>query len=181
MNCKYIACALLAALSATPALANEQHGWVYNGLTGLASVSEDQLDDRSFGSNSSIGYRWGVVGVEVGYASFGKFKDSLMVGATPVRIDSQVDGWNAGVNFNHTLNDKWSLQGRVGMFGWNADGHVDDGSTRLAASDSGKDWYAGASIDYNWRKRSSIGLGYTRFKLDDAAVNLVGMHSEFRF
>lgn len=181
MNHKYIACALLAALFASPVFAGEQTGWVYNGLTGVASVDEDGLGDQSFGSNSSIGYRWGRFGVEVGYASFGKFKDSLLIGGGQVQVDAKVDGFNAGVNFNHDIDDKWSLQARAGVFDWRVDGHVADATGSVAYDEKGNDWYAGASIDYRWRKRSSIGLGYTRFSLDNTPVGLWGVHSEFRF
>jgi opacity protein-like surface antigen len=181
MNRKYIACAVLAALFANPALAEEKVGWVYNGLTGVASIDEDGLSDQGLGSNSSIGYRWGSFGVEVGYVNFGKFKDSLLVNGSDVRVDAKVDGFNAGINFNHDLGHQWSLQARAGVFDWSADGHVADGSSSLAYDDSGNDWYAGASVDYSWSKRSSIGLGYSHFTLEDTSVGLWGMHSEFRF
>ena len=176
-----LALAVLGTLSSAPVLAGEYTGWVYNGFTGLGSISQGDLSDDSLGSAPNIGYRWGWLGVELGYNYFGKFTDEAMVGSVPVDIDANVDGWNAGINLNHDLSERWSLQGRVGLFDWKTDGHVDDGVNRLAYSDSGNDWYAGASIDYRLSKRTSLGLGYVRYSLNDADINLWGMHSEFRF
>ena len=181
MTRKYIALTALAALFAAPAFATEHEGWIYNGLTGMGSVHEDGLRDSAFSSNSNIGYRWGMFGVEVGHVYFGKFKDSSQVGAATVNVDTKVDGWSVGVNVNHDIDEKWSLQGRLGLFDWNADGHVFSGPGSIPFSDSGHDWYAGASIDYNWRKRSSVGFGYSYYKVNNANINLWGIHTEYRF
>lgn len=172
-----------AALFSGQALADEYKGWVYNGLTGAGSVNQDDLSDNALASNSSIGYRWGSLGIEVGHVYFGKFEDSTEVNGSRLNVDTSVEGWNLGVTFNRNLgkNNKWSLQGRVGVFDWSADGHAALGPTRIAFDDSGNDWYAGGSIDYRWRKRSSVGLGYTWFKADQADISVWGLHTEFRF
>jgi hypothetical protein len=182
-NRKYISIIAVAVLFSGQAFADEYKGWVYNGLTGVGSVSQDDLSDNTLASNSSIGYRWGKLGIEVGHAYFGKFEDSTEVSGSSLDVDTSVAGWNLGLTFNHNLDksSKWSLQGRVGVFDWSADGHVASGPTRIAFDDSGNDWYAGASIDYRWRKRSSVGLGYTWFKADQADLSVWGLHTEFRF
>lgn len=181
MKSHLIPVALIAALSCGPVLAREKTGWVYNGLTGVGSIRQDDLGDTSLSSNSNLGYRWGQFGVEVGHTYFSRFKDQATIGGTVFDIDSKVDGWNAGIDYNKDLTPRWSLQGRAGLFAWKADSHVSDGVNRLSSSDSGRDWYAGASFDYSWRKRSSVGLGYTWFKAGDADLSLWGLHSEFRF
>ena len=66
--------ALLLLGLAAQAQAKEYKGFVYNGQTGWADVKYSGLEDSSLGSNSSIGYRWGVVGFEVGHVWFGTFK-----------------------------------------------------------------------------------------------------------
>src|SRR5690242_12412616 len=73
MDRKLVALTLLASLFATPVIAREYHGWVYDGLTGVGGISESGLSDDAFASNSNLGYRWGTVGVEVGHVYFGKF------------------------------------------------------------------------------------------------------------
>jgi hypothetical protein len=181
MKRHYLTLVSAAALFASPAFADEHKGWVYNGLTGVGSVSESGLSDNALASNSSIGYRWGSVGFEIGHIFFAKFKDSVDVGGSPVVVDTKVDGWNTGVNFNHDFDEKWSMQGRVGLFAWHNDGHVVAGGSRVSFSDKGKDWFAGASIDYKWRKHSSVGLGYTAFKTSDATIGMWGLHTEYRF
>src|SRR6478736_9721358 len=44
----------LAAGCATPALANETHGWVYNGMTGPSSLRADGIEGSRFVSNPII-------------------------------------------------------------------------------------------------------------------------------
>jgi hypothetical protein len=178
--------ALLAAAVAclsTPAMATETSGWVYNGLTGIARLKADDLSDQRFASSSNIGYRWGVFGVEVGHVdAFGRFRDNFGSGSSRFDVDAKLKGWSAGINLNHDIDANWSLQGRVGAFNWDADSGIEDSlGNRVEGSDSGTDWYAGASIDYNWRKRSSIGFGYTHYRANDADMDLFGLHSEFRF
>jgi hypothetical protein len=174
------ALALCAALCSTSALASEHTGWVYNGLLGQASLHADGLDDSRFASNSSIGYRWGAIGVELGHTmAFGRFRDSLGAGAYDV--DARLGGWNGGVNFNHDFTPAWGMQAHAGAFAWDARTRVTDSlGARTSVSDSGNDWYAGASLDYS-HERKSYGVGYTRYKAGEAHMDLWGFHSEFRF
>lgn len=176
------ALALSAALCSTPALASEHTGWVYNGLLGQATLHADALSDSRIGSNSNIGYRWGAIGVELGHTmSFGRFKDSFGSGTSAFDVDAKVSGWNGGVNFNHDFNPSWGMQARAGVFAWDAKTRITDSlGARIGSSDSGRDWYAGASLDYN-HERKSYGLGYTRYKAGDAHIDLIGLHTEFRF
>jgi len=173
----------LAVGCATPALANESHGWVYNGMTGMASLHADGFDGSRFASNPNFGYRWGMFGVEAGYTSaLGRFHDSSDVRGANGELDLKFSGWNLGVNANHDFGDKWSVQGRAGVFAWDAETRLTAPSgVRASVKDDGNDWYAGASVDYAWSKRTSIGLGYTRFEAGDDHMDLWGMHSEYRF
>jgi hypothetical protein len=167
---------------AVSAQAKEHQGWVYNGQTGFSRASFSGLDDSALASDSSIGYRWGDFGVELGHAWFGKFKQSTSNGTHTIDVRADFSGWNAGVNYNHDLSEKWALQLRAGLFRWDVDGSVDDNLlTAVKFSDSGNDWYAGASVSHTWRKRSSIGLGYTHYHAGDADIDVLGIQSEYRF
>ena len=181
-NLTLAAAVALGLLSAMPAHATEHTGWIYNGLTGIGSVSEDGLKDSGLSSNSNIGYRWGPIGVELGHTFFSTFKDETVNGTLTTDTRARFKGWNAGVNLNHDLSDKWSVQARAGAFAWHVEGSVDDNVlTAVKFDDKGSNWYAGAAIDYTWRKRSSIGLGYTHYKAGSTDLDLWGLHSEFRF
>jgi hypothetical protein len=85
--------AAVAALFSAPVFATEHTGWVYNGNTGWGQVDEDQFDDVSFSSSTNLGYRWGIVGVEVGYAWIGEFEDKIDVGNTQIKTELDVSGW----------------------------------------------------------------------------------------
>lgn len=175
---KYLALALLAAVFSAPSFAAEHEGWVYNGLTGMGYASADtgfgDISDDAFTSNSNIGYRWGVVGVELGYTKFGSFRDNT----GGFDFESDLDGFNVGMTVDRNLSDKWSMQGRAGVFAWKAD--LDLNGANIARND-GTDYYLGVSIDYNWKAKSSIGLGYTYYRADEVDVSLWGLHSEYRF
>jgi hypothetical protein len=175
--------ALLLIAAASGAQAKEHEGWVYNGYTGWGSASLDGLDDSSFSSNPTIGYRWGAFGVEVGYGWFGDFEEDFVNGAHEIKTEASLDGWNVGANFNHDVSEKWSIQARAGMFTWNVDGSVDDNLLPAAIDfeDDGTDWYAGASMTWQATKRSSVGLGYTHFAAGDADLDLWSLATEFRF
>ena len=150
-----------ALLGAGPVMAAEHEGWVLDGMLGLGSVSENGIDDTAFAGDINVGYRFGVVGVEAGYAGFDKFKDSV----GNVKTDLGVDGWKLGVNLNGDINDRWSVIGRVGAFFWNADAHAAVG-------------------DYNFNPNTSIGLGYDYYKLGgdaDSHINMLGVRGEYRF
>ena len=174
-----IAILLLAAVAAQ-AQAKEHEGWVYNGHTGWATASYGGLDDSAFASDSSFGYRWGGIGVELGHAWFADFDESG-TGTPAIRTEASFSGWNAGLNFNHDLNDRWALQLRGGLFAWDVEGKVDNGLVEVDFDDDGSDWYAGASVTWQWRKRSSIGLGYTHYRAGDADIDVWGVQSEYRF
>ena len=169
--------ALLLLGVAAQAQAKEYEGWVYNGHTGWARASLEDLDDSGWASNSNLGYRWGVVGIEAGHAWFSDFDDS--VGG--VDIDTSIGGWTLGLNFNSDINERWAFQARAGLFSWDVDGELDDGVTSVDFDDSGRDWYAGASVTWQWRKRSSIGAGYTHYRAGDADIDVFGFASEYRF
>jgi opacity protein-like surface antigen len=169
-----------ALLGAGPVMAAEHEGWVLDGMLGMGSVAENNVDDSAFAGEINFGYRWGVVGVEAGYAGFDKFKDSV----GNVKTDLDVDGWKLGVNFNADLSDHWSVIGRVGAFMWDADLHAAVGGARVGFSDDNTDWYAGAGIDYNFNPAMSLGLGYTYYKLGgdaDSHINSLGVRGEYRF
>jgi hypothetical protein len=165
---------------ATQAQANEYKGVVYNGQTGFAWASDGNLEDNAFASNSNIGYRWGVVGFEVGHAWFGKFQEDRDTVFGPVDVEARFKGWTAGINYNANLDDRWALQLRAGMFSWDVDGSV-TGAVTQDLDDSGSDWYVGGSAMWQWKKRSSIGIGYTRYKAGETHIDVVGLQSEYRF
>ena len=174
--------ALLLLGVAAQTQAKEYEGIVYNGQTGWASVEYDGLEDSSLGSNSNLGYRWGFVGVELGYVWFGKFEDDRHYPTADFETEAEITGFNAGLTFNTDFNERWSGQLRAGFFNWDLDGSVDSTlPSHLDLEDSGTDFYVGASATWNWTKRSSIGISYTRYRADDTDIDVIGFASEYRF
>jgi hypothetical protein len=181
MKRNLLALAAVAALFSTPVFATADfQGWAYNGMTGWGSFDGNHIKDSGWASNPTIGYRWGTFGIDAGYAWFGNFQDKV----GNVKVDFDLGGWTAGVNVNGDLSDKWAVQGRVGVFGWDASAHTNVAGVRVKESDNGTDYYIGVAIDYNFTKRYSLGLGYAYYNVGGAAnasVGVFGVTSEFRF
>jgi hypothetical protein len=174
--------ALLLAGFASQASAEEFEGWVYDGLTGWGKASSNGFDDSAMTSNPSLGYRWGAWGVEVGHACDGTLEDSQVDGPLTIDAGQRIHGWTVGVDFNHDLAERWSLRARAGWFAWDAKTQFDDHvGPDLEFDDSGDDWYAGATLQWQWRKTTSLGIGYTHYNAGDTDVDVVGFSSEYRF
>jgi len=164
------------------ASAEEFHGWVYNGLTGWSHAGNSGFGASALASNPNLGYRWGSLGVELGHAWFGKYEDSHAVAGLPIDAQLRVKGWTAGLDFSREFAPRWSMQARAGLFDWNAESRLDDGvSPTLKAKDNGRDWYAGASIEWQWHKHTNLGLGFTHYKAGDTGINVLGLATEHRF
>jgi len=174
--------ALALAGACAHAQAAEYKGWVYNGLTGWGTASAAGLEDSGLASNPDFGYRWGRFGVEAGPAWFAELKESHEAGIDMIDTRVKLSGWNAGMNFNHDLGDKWALLLRAGLFNWNLEGKVDEHLGPVSKfTDSGNDWYAGAAVHWHWRKRTDVGFGYTRYRAGDGNLDVWGIASEHRF
>ena len=177
----FFAAAVLCGL-AGQARAEEFHGWVYNGLTGWSRAGNSGFSDTGLASNPSLGYRWGSLGVELGHAWFSQYEDSHDEGGLTIDARQRVKGWTAGLDFSRQFAPRWSMQARAGLFDWSTELRLEDGvSPALKSKDSGKDWYAGASIEWQWHKYTDLGLGFTHYKAGDTGINVVGLATEHRF
>jgi opacity protein-like surface antigen len=186
-----IAAALIAALAAPSAFAQatDRTGFFIEGRGGSASVSEDEFDDTTTAFQFNGGYRWGAIGIEGGYATFNDFEDNF----NGLNINAALDGFTLGINGRYNFTPQWYLAGRVGAFFWDADANtavcVVAGTNRvctLAEADTdGTDFYAGASVGYDFNEMFSMGVAYDYFGADGDDVtldtNVFSLTGEVRF
>jgi hypothetical protein len=129
--------------------------------------------------------------VEFGYIDLGETTtDFVMVsdgtsfppGTTTVSSVISADGFNAGVAGNLPLSDSASLNGRVGVYLWNAEAEFSAVDTTgelsnegFAESDSGNDIYYGIGLDVGW-----FGLSYEVYDVDGQDVDFVGISATYQ-
>ena len=163
---------------------------VDRGLDLGVGVDEDQLDDSDTTLALTGGYRWGWLGVEVGYADFGAYEEDFrgfLEDDTPITVISiaELQGWTAGLNVRAPLSDKWSLTGRAGVFAWDTNAFTDVPTfDRIDLDDDGTDWYAGIGVAYSVTEKFDLGLAYDHYRASgdyfDLAPDVFSATAEFR-
>jgi opacity protein-like surface antigen len=191
-NNTFLALLAGAALLAAPIVASaDSDGFFLGARAGHGSVDEDQLDDSDTTLALTGGYRWGWIGVEVGYADFGGYRQSFqgfLDDDTPVsgRTIAELQGWTAGVNARGQLSDKWSITGRAGVFAWDTNAFTDiDTFDRADFDEDGTDWYAGVGVSYSFTEKFDIGLAYDHYRASgdvlDLSPDVFSLTTEVRF
>jgi OOP family OmpA-OmpF porin len=148
------------------------------------------MDDKDTSYSVLGGYMFNdYFGAEAGYLNLGKASGSitgnlsgtlygraLVVNGT-VRAEGDATGWLLGIRGVLPINDRFSLNGRVGIYKWDSDVKATVsaagtwGGTPIAAngsasqSYSGSDAYYALGAAYNIHKQVTIGVGYSNYKL----------------
>lgn len=167
-----------AMLAGAPSAFAAGEGWFVAARAGSGSVDENVLDDSDTALGASGGYRWGWLGLEVGYVDFGAWhKDfpGFLEDDTPITAVSiaELQGWTVGVNARAQLSPKWSLTGRAGVFDWDTNAFTDVPTfARVDLDDSGTDWYAGVGVAYSITERFDLGVAYDHYRANGDAFDL---------
>ncbi len=129
-------------------------------------------------------------GVEFAYVDLGETSVNFTLesdgtffspGSTEVSGSASIDGLSAGLIGNLPLSDTVSLNGRAGVYLWDAEGDFsaqdttgifDDFSDSV--SDDGNDVYYGIGLDIGW-----FGLFYEIYDIDGDDVDLLGVSAKF--
>jgi OOP family OmpA-OmpF porin len=147
------------------------------------------------------------LGFEAGYLDLGKVSGSitgnlsgnlygraLVVNGT-VTANGDAKGWVLGVRGDLPINEKFSLNGRVGLYQWESDVKATLsaagtwGGTAVAANGSasqsykGSDTYYGLGAKYAVSKQVAIGFGYSNYKLGkvEAKADNWDLNVNYRF
>ncbi|MDO8811364.1 MAG: outer membrane beta-barrel protein [Gallionella sp.] len=144
-------------------------------------------------------------GAEAGYQNLGTMSSSWAIAgtATILRHDivgtgaltykAEVDGFYLGPTFSYPINDRFSVDARLGYYRWEAKQHVSftaagtlDGTAVVAGGSSiantiKTDNYLGFGATYNLAKNVDISLGYTECKIDSFRIKnyIVGVKHSF--
>lgn len=148
------------------------------------------MDDRDTSYRILGGYMFNdYVGAEAGYLNLGTASGSitaningtlygraLAVNGT-VRAEGDATGWLLGIRGVIPVNDRFSLNGRLGIYRWDSDVKVSLsaagtwGGTAIAANStasqsySGSDTYIALGAAYNIHKQVTFGVAYSSYKL----------------
>lgn len=190
MKTTMLATALLlgGAMTATSVSAQDLEGMFLRGSIGSASSTADDFDDEVSSFQITGGYRWGAFGIEAGYVDFSGFEGE----DRNFDLDADINGFTLGGNFRTSFADSWYFGLRAGAFFWEADADtVVPSSTSptsfiVARRDaSATDFYAGASVGYDFNEQFSLGVSYDYFGPEDNDVsletNVLSLVGEVRF
>ncbi|HET7843467.1 MAG TPA: outer membrane beta-barrel protein [Xanthomonadales bacterium] len=181
-----------ASLLAGPSIAlAEGEGWFIGARAGSGSVDENALDDSDTTLGVGGGYRWGWLGVELGYADFGAYRQDFrgfLEDGTPITPTTlaELQGWTLGMNARAKLSDHWALTGRAGVFAWDTNAFTDVPTfDRVDFDEDGTDWYAGVGVSYSFNDRFDLGIAYDHYRADgevlDLSPDVFSVTTEFRF
>ena len=195
-KCAAIAAGLLVAGAASAQGAGGfVEGTVGFGQFDLGGTSGWTVDDKDTNWGLTAGYMLNNnFGFEAGYRDLGSASGSasatesamvfgqVFTGTATLNASGDADGWLFGVRASLPINDKFSVNARAGLAMWSADVRVSAsavgtwGGTAIAAGASasetfdGTDPYYGIGANYNITKQMGVGIGYTKFKMDDIGV-----------
>lgn len=188
---------LMASVASAQGAGAFVEGSVGYGKFDLGNTSNWSIDDKDTNWGLSAGYMFNqYLGVEAGYRDLGRATGSISgnlsgtlygspatVNGT-VNASGDVDGWLLGVRGSLPLSEKFSLNARAGWYRWDADikatanavltwGGVayPIGST-ASKTYSGTDPYYGLGASYSITRNLGVGVGYTKFDLDDIGVKI---------
>ncbi len=191
----FAALALIAILTAAPAVSDDRSG-VFLGISGgQADVKETiegldldqfdvdvQVDDISPAWGASGGYQFNrFFGARFGFVDFQTFDDLLDVGdiEDAPDIDIDLEGWMMGVDAYLPLSRWMSLAARAGYMDWQS--RLKVGDLGLEESDSGTDPFFGGGMEMNVGDNVGLDLSYTRFDVDGSNVDYASVGVRLRF
>jgi len=198
------------ALIAQPALAQGSGAFVEGtagfGRADLGNTAGLSVDNKDTNWGLAAGYMFNdMFGVEVGYRDLGSVSASASgaitgtyygtpyTAAGTLNASASADGWMLGARLNIPMGDKFSAQARLGWYKWEAEGRasatgsltyggtVYAGNVQASGSTDGTDLYWGLGAKYNITKQLGVGLGYTKFKLEDVKVDSWDINVSYKF
>lgn len=183
-----------AAVGSTKFNVNGASGWNMNDRDTSFGVLGGYMVNDNFGLEGGYLDLGKVSGSITGNLSGNLYGRALLVNGT-ITAKGDAKGWVLGVRGDLPINDKFSLNGRVGIYNWDSDVNVSVsaagtwGGTAIAAagsasqSFSGSDAYYGIGAKYNVNKQVTIGLGYSHYKLGkvESKADNLELNVKYRF
>ena len=174
--------ALTAVLALLPAFASADTGLFVGASVGSSHLDEDfsgvNLDTDASAYRIAGGFRFGNLGLEVGYQDFGDFDETIVIGPVSSRTGISADGWTLGGSLGMPLSDQLSLFGRAGVFFWDADVTVDGFSVDVPDDENP---YYGGGARFDVSRNFSLVGDWTRYELDTVNTDVISIGFEYRF
>ena len=156
--------------------ANAGTSGAYVGFTLGNSTPEDTHFDSAMGWKVLAGYalnaNWAVEG---GYTSFGEMDGPLIMGYSTSVESAGVELAAVG---SYSINDKYSLLGKLGVLNWNFDINIDGIGT---TSTSGMDIFFGLGGKYNINDKLSVCAIGERYTDEDDGIYLLSVSLIYSF
>lgn len=173
--------AMLALIVSSEVLADK--GWYLGGALGQAYVDEN-IEGLQFTADSTAfrvfgGYNFNeTIGLEVSYLDLGTFRDSFDVAGETVDVSANADGFSLAAVGTLPLSQRFSLQGKAGLFFWDGQSTV-AGITENDPSDQNA--FVGLGLAYDLSDKARLNLGVDYYNGSDAQPLLASVGFAFRF
>ena len=181
-SCRGLATAILALALPLSTLAAEGGGFYLAAGLGDADVDEDtgglSVDDSDTGFHATLGFNllpW--LAVEGGVVDFGEFDAS----APGLSGEAEVDGFTLGVMSDYEFGPHWFVQGRLGLFEWDAEASAVAGANAIQVDDDGADAYYGVGVRWDFEEHWGASADWTRYQADDLDVDYLSVSVIWRF
>jgi hypothetical protein len=134
--------------------------------------------------NHIFTFEFGYVDLGETTADFSLDSDGSLLPAGSTRVSSviSIDGFNAGLIASLPLSDSASINGRAGVYLWNAEGQFEsEDSTGFfeniseSVSDDGNDAYYGAGLNAGW-----FDFFYEIYDIDGEDVDFLGISAKYQ-
>ncbi len=171
MNKKLFAAVVLAAVTALPAAAQES-GWYAAGSLGRSKYDFDGQagDNKDTSYNLGVGYNFSKnVGVEIGYADFGK--------ASVQGVTGQAQSGYIGVILSASLSDAFSVYTRLAAASTNR--KISASGYGFSVSDRKTEAFLGLGVGYAFQKNLTGTLEYQTLNDSDVSAINLGLRLSF--
>lgn len=149
-------------------------------------TSTSTLDDKDTALGLFVGRSFSRnLAVELSYADFGEtgYTSNITVPALgTLKVPFEGTSWGVSLVGSLPLNERFSLQAKLGYQFWDAKASVTVGGTTIdAGSDDGSDLMYGLGVKYDINDKFAVRAFWDRYKFDDTDVDFYGIGVQVGF
>ena len=121
-------------------------------------------------------------GVEAAYVNLGEVSYSGAFGLLPVTGGKvELTAFNVSALGALPINEQFSLFGKIGFFGWEAEASDTTGGVPFSAKDDGTDLSFGVGVMFNFTPNFGVRAEYEFFQMDIGDAALISIGAVWRF
>lgn len=165
-------------LVSLPVAGQTENYWYVGAGVGLSDIDESGIDDDDNAFKLFGGIRINkFFALEAAYVDLGELEGDAVVGGPSNELE--VEGVGIGVTGSYPLTEKFSVQGKVGVYFWDLD--VNGTIADRFNDDSDNDNFYGAGVSYRLNKKVSLIGEWERYEIEDFDIDLFSASVSYSF